>query len=609
MSTPEASHALFHKAPYAVLVLNRDGQVMDLNEEAQKALAMAHDRIVGRPILAVVVPEDRDRVKEIFLRVLGGNERSWTARFKRGDAVTRVQTVSAVPIQGPERVDGILLFLQDMTESRGGRPETLQLQTLLENLPGQFVVVVDSHGRIRYSSGLSRTHFRNDAEVLGHLFTDLLQEDEINMEVLGSLREEIEAGHHWGGTLWHVRTDGQVFPARTYVSPHRDPRHGKVLGMLVSGRDVSVEYEWRERVDRSRRLAGIGELVASVSLEFRESLERVEAALSAHAAKSLDRVPGDVQEELTRAKAFAGALQDFSREVRLERRSVSIVDIVNEVVEAHRGRCVREGVELTVATPEGMPTVHGDAIQIRRVLEIFLDNALDAVAVGNEERRFIELVVDRHQDGAVVRVADSGPGVREEWLHKIFEPFFSTKSGRVGLGLAVAQGIVVAHSGRIWADRRQSDGAMVVAAEFPFQNPDSMVRFRPVPITLSRSRSVLVVDDEESIRRGIRRFLEKVGFDVREAWSGRSALAQLTVSRPPEIVLTDLKMSDGSGYWFLNQIIRDFPDLVKRTIIVTGDPDHVEVCRLAEKTGCPVLRKPLDLPHLLELLDEVTLRR
>ena len=118
-----------------------------------------------------------------------------------------------------------------------------------------------------------------------------------------------------------------------------------------------------------------------------------------------------------------------------------------------------------------------------------------------------------------------------------------------------------------------------------------------------------MVDDEDTIRSGIRKFLEKVGYEVREAWSGRSALAQITTGQPPELVLTDLKMSDGSGYWFLDQLSRDFPNLLERTLILTGDTEHAEVSRLARRTGCPILRKPLELPNLLETLDQVVQRR
>jgi CheY-like chemotaxis protein len=116
-----------------------------------------------------------------------------------------------------------------------------------------------------------------------------------------------------------------------------------------------------------------------------------------------------------------------------------------------------------------------------------------------------------------------------------------------------------------------------------------------------------VVDDDEAVRVSLRAFLEKVGYQVREAWSGRSALAELTSARLPEIVITDLKMSDGSGYWFLEELEREFPRLVRRTVILTGDADHEAADGLAQRTGCPLVRKPFELPELMEVLDQVAL--
>jgi DNA-binding NtrC family response regulator len=129
-----------------------------------------------------------------------------------------------------------------------------------------------------------------------------------------------------------------------------------------------------------------------------------------------------------------------------------------------------------------------------------------------------------------------------------------------------------------------------------------------VPLNLSRPRTVLIVDDDEGHRTGLRSFLEKVGFEVVEAWSGRSAMAQVTSGHLPEMVITDLKMSDGSGYWFLEEMEREFPRLVRRTVVLSGDADHETAVRLSEDTGCPVVRKPFEAGQLLDILDQVAVQ-
>jgi CheY-like chemotaxis protein len=243
---------------------------------------------------------------------------------------------------------------------------------------------------------------------------------------------------------------------------------------------------------------------------------------------------------------------------------------------------------------------------VHRLLEILIENAIDNVEAGGEGG-WLRIELSSEPGGVVTRVSDSGPPVPEETLHRVFEPFFTTKPGRPGLGLSVARALVRAHEGRIWTDQHE-DGRAVFAVQLPIGGGDAKARFRPVPLVLSHNQAILVVDDEEAIRLSMRRFLEKVGYDVREAWSGRSALAQITGGRPPDLVLTDLRMRDGSGFWFLEELERDFPDLLRKTVILTGDPDHAEVKRLVARTGCPVVGKPVELPDLLELLDEVTRR-
>ena len=95
---------------------------------------------------------------------------------------------------------------------------------------------------------------------------------------------------------------------------------------------------------------------------------------------------------------------------------------------------------------------------------------------------------------------------------------------------------------RLWQD---SDcdriGEVISAVQLPLDGDDTKARFRAAPLALSPNQSILVVDDEESVRVSMRRFLEKVGFEVREAWSGRSALAQITGGRPPDLVLSGSK--------------------------------------------------------------------
>ncbi len=595
----DGARLLFEASPTATLMLTREGTVAELNRAARKTFAMGLDRMVGRPILATVVPDDRDRVRELFLRVLQGQRREWTTRFKRGDAATRVQWVRAIPLDGDGGVQGILMYTRDITDSREGRPETLQLQTLLENLPGQFAVVLDAEGRIRYSSGLSRTHFRNDIDSVGLPYTDLLERRGAVEEPMSPLLETVKGGGHWAGTHWHRRVDGTSFPVRTFASPYLEPRSGRVLGVLLTGRDLGVEHKWRQRAERAQRLAAVGEFVADVAARIEEGVSDLREALAGNSMEMEEAVA------LRRLGSLAGSIADFATPGSATHQRISLADVAEEALARLAGKIGSCGVSVQVDTPEVAAEVMADRDQLTRVVAALVENAVEESS-GSDVGR-VRISFASGATGGVLRVANLGGAGTPEALHRAFDPFFSTKPGRAGLGLTMARSVVESHGGRIWSEV-DAEGWVVFSIQLPFDGMEAAKRFRPTPLQLSRTRTVLIVDDEAAVRSSIRRFLEKVGFEVREAWSGRSALAQITAGEPPEIVLTDLRMSDGSGHWFVDQLSRDFPDLLSRTVIVTGDPDADGVAELVRGTGCPVLSKPLEFPNLLELLDEVAVR-
>lgn len=585
---PDLGFLLLERSPGAVLVLNRDGQVLTVNREARRMLAAEAERLVGRPVLAVVAPDDRDRVRQVFLRVLAGQEREWITRFARGDGATRVQWVRAVPVEEEGRVARIVMFTRDVTESGGGRPDVRQLQAILENLPGQFVAVVDAGGLVRYASGLSRTHFRDDVEVLGLPYEQLLEVGEENHLLCSQMLLELLDGKDWGGTHWHARADGGAFPVLTLASPYRDPRTGRVLGGLVVGRDVSAEHRWRFRAEKSERLAEVGKLVAGIAVRLRDAAADGELDWIGVLSEAVGRLAG---------VSWSGTQEWLSLPHEAERLAEEAALTLSA-----------KAAHLHLEVADGLPSLHGHGAQLRELLRALFENALESAPPEGSGEVTMSFSLTPDAERIRLQVTDRGSGIPEEDLHRVTDPFFSTKAGHAGLGLTVARAIVAGHGGTLTVESPGRGGGTTVTAEIPREAPGTAVRFRPVPLALRAARSVLIVDDEPAVRLSVRRFLERVGYEVREAWSGRSALAQITAGTPPELVITDLRMGDGSGAWLMEELARDFPDLLRRTVILTGAGEDDELSMLTRRTGCPLLRKPLEMAQLLDVLDEVASR-
>jgi DNA-binding NtrC family response regulator len=117
--------------------------------------------------------------------------------------------------------------------------------------------------------------------------------------------------------------------------------------------------------------------------------------------------------------------------------------------------------------------------------------------------------------------------------------------------------------------------------------------------------AVLVIDDDASMRAAVRRFLEREGYDVAESASGREALARLRDGASVQLLITDLKMKDGSGGWLLAQIGYEFPALLPRTLVMSGDATGAAAAHVVARWCCPILPKPFGAAALLDALQEL----
>jgi DNA-binding NtrC family response regulator len=119
------------------------------------------------------------------------------------------------------------------------------------------------------------------------------------------------------------------------------------------------------------------------------------------------------------------------------------------------------------------------------------------------------------------------------------------------------------------------------------------------------SPAVLVIDDDACVRAAMRRFLEREGYQVVECTSGREALGRLRDGVEVRLVATDLRMKDGSGGWLLAQLGYEFPALLPRTLVMSGDADGAAAAHVAARWHCPILPKPFGAAELIDALQAI----
>jgi CheY-like chemotaxis protein len=208
-------------------------------------------------------------------------------------------------------------------------------------------------------------------------------------------------------------------------------------------------------------------------------------------------------------------------------------------------------------------------------------------------------------------VIDDGPGIPEDALPRVFEPFFTTKDvgAGTGLGLSVSYGIAQEHHGRLTVESRP--GRTIFTLELPVGELPAPARpaVRPPPAPVrGAGRLALVVEDEPAVRDLVVTLLEDTGWHVDTAAGGRAALAMVQRTRY-ELIVSDVRMPDGSGREFYRGAIDHDATLAERIVFITGDTANPAALEFLKGTETPVLEKPFATDAFLDAVRRTASRQ
>jgi signal transduction histidine kinase/CheY-like chemotaxis protein len=374
----------------------------------------------------------------------------------------------------------------------------------------------------------------------------------------------------------------------------------------------------RDRTEEQGRFAAAGELLGGVAHEVNNPL----MAIASHAEQRLadGKLPAEQRSEmqliLRQAQRAAKLLRGLLRFVRAGEKRASAVnmnDVVRSAIDLVSYRFSIDEITIEGHLDPALPAVVGDANRLEQVIVNLLSNALDALRGTKPPRR---LIVDSFVDGGTSRVGvsvtDNGPGVAPEIAQRLFHPFASTKGRRgTGLGLYISRQLVREAEGELELAASAGPGARFLvwlpAVHGGVAEPSAPAApaptASPAPVAPPATKSlagirVLLVDDEELIRRPMARFLGKRGAEIKEAGDGQAALELLRAGLNPHVIVADLRMPRMDGAAFYEQLQEEQPALAERVLFLSGDITHLASRGLAEVPRDRVLVKPVELAEL-----------
>ncbi|NJN15511.1 MAG: response regulator [Oscillochloris sp.] len=394
-------------------------------------------------------------------------------------------------------------------------------------------------------------------------------------------------------------------------------------GVYLIARDLTERRRLEEQLIQSEKLSAIGQLVAGVAHELNNPLTSVSGYAQLLLRDSLlsEESRQDVEQIHTQAERAARIVRNlliFAREHKPERTAVAVNEVLRSTLALQSYQLRVDNIGVVLDLDEHLPLTTADPHQLQQVFLNLITNARQAM-VGQSKRgtltirTLVEPTGDEGEPQIQITVADSGIGIPERDLAKIFNPFFTTKpiGQGTGLGLSICFGIIQEHGGRIWAESQIGVGTRV-SVTMPIRDTTSIIlETPPVDLTVAEPETgqyILVVDDEEPVLRLMKRLLRDLGHRTTLVNNGEEAL-ELIAREPFDVVLIDVKMPGMDGFELARILREQSPDLADRIIFVTGDTLSSNTRDVLEQGGNLFISKPFAIDQLHDMLQLLVKRR
>ncbi|HJP89098.1 MAG TPA: PAS domain S-box protein [Candidatus Limnocylindrales bacterium] len=625
--------SVLNAAPNAIVAIDDTGRICYVNPQAELTFGYAAAAMLGQPIELLVAERATTRHvghRDAFFRhpVARPMGIGLDLAGRRQDGTEFPVEISLSPVQTPTGLQvfatGVDITARKAAEAAHAESER-RFRTVLEASPNPIVAVGDD-GQISYANPqASRAFGYTVGELIGAPLWTLLPE-RVRERHVGHrgryVEHPIARPMGIGMDLTGLRKDGTEFPVEISLSPVDTADGLQVFATVV---DITARKAAESQLLQAQKLESIGRLAGGVAHDFNNILFAIRGYAelliedltksAAGEAPELRRMVEAIEQAAERGANLTSQLLAFSRKQMV---SPEVVDPAGRVhaLEPMLRRLIGENVRLAVRTPEDAGHIRVDPGHLDQIVMNLVVNARDAmpsggvVAIEVGRTIFEEAYALEHFEVApgsyvMLAVSDTGVGMDRETREHIFEPFFTTKEqGRgTGLGLATIYGIVRQAGGHIWLYSEPGRGST-----FKLYFPDIDEPATPAPASKpgavrATSGSLLLVEDEPSVRDMTRIMLERAGYQVTSVADGAAATTAVrTAATPFDVLVTDVVMPGMSGIELADLVARERPGTA--LVLLSGyTAETLDLDRLLA-AGARFVTKPVSSSEMLRAIAE-----
>jgi PAS domain S-box-containing protein len=615
---------------YAIYMLSPEGQVVSWNPGAQRIKGYTAEEIIGENFSRFYTDEDRAAgVPKQALRIAAETGRftaeAWRVR-KDGSRFWAMVVID--PIRRDGKLVGFAKVTRDMTEQRtaqlAANESERRFRLLVEGVTDYAIFMLSPEGHVtNWNRGAERIKGYTAGEIVGQHFSRFYTPEDVDAGIPWKALETARREGRYEAEGWRRRKDGSRFWAGVVVDAIYDEGEligfGKITRDLTERRETQMQLEQsREQLFQAQKMEAVGQLTGGLAHDFNNlltgitgSLELLKTRIAQGRIADLERYIIAAQGAASRAAALTHRLLAFARRQTLDPKPTNPNKLIADMEDLVR-RTVGPEIKLETVLAIGLWPTLCDPNQLENAVLNLCINARDAMPDGGRltietANAWLDPRGARERDMqpgqyVAICVTDTGTGMSLEVKTRAFDPFFTTKPMGQGTGLGLSM---------IYGFARQSGGQVRIYSEV---NAGTTVRIylprhrgeaeeeavQPELGEVPRAESdgtVLIVDDEPSVRMLVTEVVEQLGYSAIEAADGVSGLKVLESDVSIDLLITDVGLPGGvNGRQMADAARQTRPKL--RVLFITGYAENAVIGNARLEPGMHVMTKPFALETL-----------